>query len=113
MITTSYDRYTPFGAASPTDTNIACQWTDDIVRGRGSSPLNTVAWTHYIEFADIQPMLDGCTRTASLDSLNYADGDEVRIPTGGLNRYVVVFVTQRNNGEGTIKRAYLLYHSIT
>jgi hypothetical protein len=105
------DIYSPFGAAAPIATNVPCQFVSDLVSGRGSSPNNTVAWTHYIDVAEPVAIADGCTRTASLNTLNYLDGDEVRIPTGGSTRYVVVWVSLCDS-EGTIvKRAYLMRSS--
>jgi len=105
------DIYSPFGAAVPIATNVPCQFVQDLLNGRGTSPNNTVAWTHYIDVAEPVVINDGCTRTASLNTLNYLDGDEVRIPTGGSTRYVVVWVTLCDS-EGTIvKRCYLMRSS--
>jgi len=69
-------------------------------------------WTQYLDLDDSIDIRDGCTRTAGVDALNYADGDEVRIPSGSNNRYVVVFVTMLSRGlPGQYKRAYLIRHS--
>ena len=112
LLTTTCDIYSPFGAASPTLTNVPCRLVSDLTRGRGTSPNNTVAWTHYADVQDAVSVLDGCTRTAPLNTLNYFDGDEVRIPTGGAARYVVVWVELRNTGTANqFKRVYLLRHS--
>lgn len=106
------DVYSPFGAGTPSATNVPCQFVEDLFKGRGTSPLNTVAWTHYIDVAEGVSILDGCTRTGTLNTLNYFDGDEVRIPSGGSARYVVVWVTLCDS-EGTIvKRVYLMRHSV-
>lgn len=105
------DIYSPFGAAAPALSNVPIQFVEDLLNGRGSSPTTTVAWTHYIDLATSVQIVDGCTRTVSLNTIDYADGDEVRIPTGGAARYVVVWVTLCDV-EGTIvKRAFLMRHS--
>ena len=106
------DIYSPFGAASPSAVNVPCQLVEDLLNGRGTSPNNTVAWTHYIDVAEPVAIFDGCTRTATLNTIDYLDGDEVRIPTGGSTRYVVVWVTLCDT-EGTIvKRAFLMRHAV-
>jgi len=110
-MTSTCDIYNPFGAAAPSFTNVPCQFVSDLVTGRGTSPLNTVAWTHYIDVDEAVQIFDGCTRTASLDTLNYADGDEVRIPTGGTARYVVVWVSLCDDEGVVVKRCYLMRHS--
>lgn len=110
MITT-FDLYQPFGAAAPTSTNLDCQFVEDLYAGRGTNPLNTVAWTHYIDCDVSIPIVDGCTRTAAVNTLNYIDGDEVRIPTGGTGRYVVVWVTLCDREGTLVKRCYLMRHS--
>lgn len=106
----TFDLYKPFGAANPTATNISCQFVEDLLNGRGTSPNNTVAWTHYIDFATSVNVQDGCDRTAALNTINYNDGDEVRIPTGGAARYVVVWVTLCDKEGTVVKRAYLMRH---
>jgi len=107
----TFDLFKPFGAPGPTTINIPCQFVEALFEGRGTSPQTTVIWTHYIDVAVATDVVDGCTRTASVNTLNYADGDEVRIPTGGAARYVVVWVTLCDR-EGTIvKRVYLMRHS--
>jgi len=105
------DIYSPFGAAAPSATNVACQFVQDLAVGRGTAPVNTVSWTHYIDVAEGVSIVDGCTRTPSLDNINYFDGDEVRIPTGGATRYVVVWVTLCDTEGTVVKRCYLLRHS--
>lgn len=109
---TTCDIYSPFGAGAPSAVNVPCQFVDDLLNGRGTAPVNTVSWTHYIDVAQAVAIVDGCTRTAALDNLNYFDGDEVRIPTGGTARYVVVWVTLCDSEGTTVKRCYLLRHSV-
>ena len=112
LLTTTCDIYRPFGAAFPTEEGVPCRLVADLYRGRGTSPLNTVAWTHYLDVQDTVELLDGCNRTEPLNTLNYNDGDEVRVPTGGSARYVVVWVEVRNTGTANqYKRAYLMRHS--
>lgn len=114
LLTTTCDIYKPFNAASPSATNVPCRLVTDLYRGRGTSPNNTVAWTHFIDVQDTVSIADGCTRTASANSLNYLDGDEVRIPSGGgASRYAVVWVEVRNLGTANqYKRAYLMRHTV-
>jgi hypothetical protein len=107
----TFDSYQPFGAASPSNENLPCVLVSDLEAGRGESPNNTVAWTHYMDVDSAVNILDGCTRTAALNTQNYADGDEVRIPTGGVARYVVVWVTLCDSDSGTVKRVYMMRHS--
>ncbi len=107
-VDSTFDLYRPFGAGVPTFTNVPCSFVNDLRPGRGTSPNNTVAWTHYIDIATSVDVLDGCTRTAMVNTLNYFDGDEVRIPTGGSARYVVVWVTLCDSDSGVVKRVYLM-----
>jgi len=107
----TYDLYRPFGAATPTYTGVDCTLFEDVPTGRGQSPINTVVWTHYLETDADTDILDGCTRTDAVNTLNYADGDEIRIPSSGTTRYVVVFVSQADPGDGQVTRAYLMRHS--
>src|SRR5262245_35778004 len=92
LLMTTCDIFSPFGAASPSETNVPCRLVTDLTRGRGMSPNNTVAWTHYMDVQDTVSILDGCTRTAALNTINYFDGDEVRVPASSSARYVVVWV---------------------
>lgn len=108
---TTFDVYVPFGAGAPDSTNNAGALIDDLANGRGFSPNNTVAWTHVLECDSAVNIADGCTRTVPLNTINYADGDEVRIPTGGTTRYAVVWVTLCDSEAGTRKRVYLMRHS--
>jgi len=112
FLTTTCDIFKPFGAGSPSATAVPCRLVGDLYRGRGMSPPNTVAWTHFIDVQDSVDIVDGCTRTIPLNTINYADGDEVRIPTGGTARYVVVWVETRLLGTANAyKRVYLMRHS--
>lgn len=107
----TFDLYHPFGAAVPTAVNQPCQFVEDLFRGRGLYPTTTVNWTHYIDVAVGSTVVDGVTRTAALNTLNYADGDEIRIPTAGAARYVVVWVTLCDTEGTVVKRVYLMRHS--
>jgi hypothetical protein len=70
-------------------------------------------WSQYIDVDDSVDIRDAVTRTAGQDFLNFADGDELRIPSGSNNRYVVVFVTELAKGlANQYKRAFLLRHSV-
>jgi hypothetical protein len=109
-ISTTCDIYSPFGG-SLSDEDVPCVIFDDLFNGRGTSPLNTVCWTHIIDVAQEVSVLDGCTRTSALNTQNYADGDEIRIPTGGAARYVVCWVTLYESDSGVIQRCFCMRHS--
>ncbi len=112
LLTTTCDIYKPFGAATPTTANVPCRLVADLYRGRGTSPNNTVAWTHFVDVQDTVDIDDACDRTAALNTINYNDGDELRIPSGGSARYVVVWVEMRNTGTANqYKRVYLMRHA--
>jgi hypothetical protein len=114
MITTTCDLFYTFGSVTPDQTNVTVSFCEDLLRGRGQSPINTVVWTHIAEFseADGANLYDGVSRTESLNTLNYADGFEVQIPSGGPTRYVGVWATKRRNEDGVVVRAYLMRHSV-
>lgn len=107
----TFDLYQPFGAAVPTATNLPCQFVSDMPSGNVTIPSAVVAWTHYIDVAVAVSINDGCTRVAGLNTETYADGDEVRIPTGGSTRYVVVWVTLCDVESTVVKRCYLMRHA--
>jgi hypothetical protein len=108
-LTTTCDLYRPFGAASATTTGVACRLVPDLRRGRGQGTGSILVWTHYIDLDETVDIRDGCTRIPGADSLQYADGDEVRIPNGSGSRYVVVWVELMNRGTTRqYKRAYLV-----
>src|SRR5262245_30231684 len=108
LLTTTCDIYRPFGAASPTTSNVACQLSPDLVQGTQGGVL---VWTHTLDLASGTDLRDGCTRAVGANAITYADGDEVRIPSGGATRYVVVWVEVRNRGSALeCLRAYLLRH---
>ena len=103
------DVYRPFGAASPTTTGVRCRLVADHARGRpgfGGGPT----WTHYLDLDPAADVQDGVTRPLSSTTLTYADGDEIRVPTGAATpRYVVVWVEKVHEGTPReFKRAYLL-----
>jgi hypothetical protein len=108
LLTTTCDIYRPFGAASPVATNVPCQLSADFAGGaKGGGPV----WTHVLDLARGTDLRDGCTRTAGSDAIAYADGDEVRVPSGGATRYVVVWVEVHGRGSAMeCTRAYLLRH---
>jgi len=114
LLTTTCDIYRPFGAGSPLQSMIACRLVANLPRGRGAqSATNYLTWTHYLDLDYSVDIRDGCTRTAGANSVTYADGDEVRVPTGaGTSRYVVVWVETINRGSAQpFKRAYLIRHA--
>src|SRR5262249_27584278 len=107
QLPTTCDIYRPFGAAAPTATGVACRLMPDLARGRAGA--GSLAWTHYLDFDDSVDVRDGGTRLGGADSINYNDGDEVRVPNASGSRYVVVWVEVVNRGTPRqFKRAYLL-----
>lgn len=108
QLTTTCDIYRPFGAGSPTTTGVPCRLVPDLARGRAGF-AGMVAWTHYIDLEDDVDVRDACSRLGGADSIQFADGDEVRIPNASGSRYVVVWVEVINRGTARqFKRAYLL-----
>src|SRR5262245_28122633 len=111
LLLTTCDVYRPFGAGSATLTNVPCRLVADFARGRmaaGAIP----EWSHYAEFDAGVDIRDGCTRTAGAYVPTYADGDELRSPSGGSTRYVVVWVEKVDPATSReFKRAYLLRHT--
>jgi len=107
FLTTTCDIYRPFGAGSPTTSNVPCRLTP-----RAAEAVSESDCTHTL---DVQPgvdIRDGCTRSAGSSAMTYADGDEVRVPSGGSTRYVVVRVDVVNRGApAQFQRAYLLRHA--
>ena len=91
LVPSTCDVYRPFGAGSPTYTNVPCRLVGDFARSRvaAASP----DWTHYLVLDLAADIRDGCTRTAGSAAITYADGDEVRLSDGsGTPRFVVVWV---------------------
>jgi hypothetical protein len=114
ILLTTCDIYRPFGAASPTTSGVACRLVSNLARGRGAqSGTNYLIWSHYLDLDSSVDIRDGCARAVGSDVIQYADGDEVRVPTGAAStRYVVVWVETLNRGSAQqFKRAYLLRHS--
>jgi hypothetical protein len=103
------DVYRPFGAGSPTYTNVPCRLVADFARGQEAGG----GWTHFLVLDVSADVRDGCTRATGAQALTYADGDEVRIPAGGGgSRFVVVFLeTVEPGSPREFKRAYLLRHT--
>lgn len=109
LLPTTCDIYRPFGAGSPTTSSVPCKHVPDLARGRGSGLAGVLSWTHYIDVNDTIDIRDGCTRTLGANAINYADGDQVRIPSGSSTKYVVVWVEMKNLGTAqAFKRAYLM-----
>lgn len=101
--------YRPFGAASPTFSNVPGAYTADLECGRGSfSGGNYLMWTEFVDFASTVDVRDGCTRSTGFDTISYADGDELRIGSTSGTRYVVVWVDNVQIGAVLYKRAYIL-----
>jgi hypothetical protein len=101
------DIYATFGAGAPSQTNVPCTFYPNFRASRCSS--DAIDWSCYIEVDASVTITDGCTRLTGGNALSYADGMEVRIPSGVVNRYVVVWVETSPSGG---KRAYLMRHAI-
>src|SRR5436309_676364 len=80
LLTTTCDIYRPFGAASPTTTGVPCRLAPAAADGSRAGSLN---WTHTLDLQPGVDVRDGYTRPSGGASLSYADGDEVRVPSGG------------------------------
>src|SRR3954468_8331705 len=92
LLPTACDVFRPFGDAAPKYSNVPCRLVPDFARGRPTVAAGP-AWTHYLVLDAAVDVQDGCTRTAGARSLVYADGDEVRVPSGAAGpRFVVVWV---------------------
>lgn len=111
MLPSRCDVYRPFGSASPTTTGIPCRIaprTDSKSRGIVDE---TIAWTHMLDFQPGVDIRDGCSRSAGDCVITYADGDEIRVPSGSTTRYVVMWVeTIGRDTPLQFQRAYLLRH---
>jgi hypothetical protein len=108
----TFDWYSPWNAALPSGVNLACQFVQDMPAGNRPGGTSIVAWSHYIDIDPTISVADACTRTGSLNTQNYADGDEVRIPTGGTARYVVVWVTPCDVEGTVVHRCYLMRNNV-
>lgn len=80
----------------------------DFVRGQMATGLR---WTHYLDLPAGTDIRDGGTRGEGSSEITFADGDEVRVPSGSAARFVVVWVEQHNlGGPMSFCRAYLTRH---
>lgn len=111
LLPTTCDVFRPFGAATPTTSNIPCRLVADFNRSRQSS--DALDWTHYLILNPDVDIRDGCSRLTGSNALTYADGDEVRIPTGtSAPRFVVVWVEKVETGSPReFKRVFLMRHT--
>jgi hypothetical protein len=112
LLTGTCDVYRPFGDATPLASGIPCRLAPDLAVGSGKKVVVPLAWAHTLDLQPGTDVRDGCSRTAGANAIDFADGDEVRVPSGaGTTRYVVVWV--ETVGLGTpmqYQRAYLLRH---
>jgi len=111
IMDTTFDVYRPFGSVTPDSTDNPCRFFEDFADGRSPDGATSLQWTHYLTCDQSVSVLDGVTRTDALNTLNYYDGDEVRIPTGGTSRYVVVWVTPDVDSTGDVWKVFLMRHS--
>ncbi len=106
--TMNCDIYRPFGDSTPTVSGVACRLVPDFARGQMSSALT---WTHYLDLLGDVDVRDECTRSEGSTAITFADGDEVRVPSGSDVRYVVVWVESHNvDGPGAFRRVFLVRH---
>jgi len=114
LLPTTCDIYRPFGDSTPLATAVPCRLVADMPGGRNNGLAGTLLFTHYIELDPSAGILDGCTRLLTANAPSYADGDEVRIPSGSSKSFVVVWVEERQVGTAQAsKRAYLLRHAVS
>lgn len=111
LLPTTCDVYRPFGTFSATYTNVRCRLVADLARGR--SETTSLRWTHYLIVQPDADILDGCTRPLGAATITFADGDEIRVPTGASTpRFVVVWVETVDKGTTReYKRAFLMRHA--
>ena len=112
LMQTTCDIYRPFGAGGPTYTGVPCRLVADFSRSRGAAGA-VPEWTHCLVVDVGVDIKDGCTRAVGSAGLTYADGDEVRVPSGATApRFVVVWVEVADCGTAReFKRAYLVRHA--
>jgi hypothetical protein len=109
LLTTTCDIHRPFGAAVPTAAGVPCRLSP-ISEGR-SGPDGTTC-SHTLELQPGVDVRDGSSRAAGSAAIVFAEGDEVRVPSGGATRYVVVWVEVVARGTPLqFQRAYLLRHA--
>lgn len=108
LLTTTCDIYRPFGAGSPTSTGVACRISPAPL---GTTKPDELSWSHTLDFQPGVDVRDATTRGSGTADRAFADGDEVRVPSGGSTRYVVVWVEVVARGTPMqFLRAYLLRH---
>jgi hypothetical protein len=108
--TTTFNIRRPFGGAV-VSTGLVGVFYSDTPQGRGGySGGSYYTWSHFLDVSSSVDIRDGMSRAAGLDSLSYADGDEVEVPSpAGNSKYVVVFVAPMRDLTGvTFHRVYLL-----
>src|SRR5438552_5106419 len=98
LLSTTCDIYRPFGAASPTFSNVPCHLAADFSNGRAPS-TNALMWSHYLLVDAGVDLRDGCSRNLAAKEESFADGDMVVVPSGaGNTSYVVVWVEYVSRG---------------
>lgn len=108
---TTCDVKSGWGGSDRSTGNI-CRLTEQIDMGRPAL-AGQLLWSHYVDLDVTVDIRDGITRSAGSNAQTYADGDEVRVPSGSSHKFVVVFVAMMAYGTPqAFKRAYLLRHSI-
>lgn len=106
-----------FGSGTVTTSGLDCTWRSDFSRSRQRQAGAQVFWTHIMVCEASVDIRDGSTRGAGGTIYSYADGDEVRIPSGASSpRFVVAWVETVNKGASgpdlyEYKRVYLHRHT--
>jgi len=104
----TFDLYRPWGSPFPLYTGIAGAFEERFTEGRGFFPQNCPSYTDLVTVDFAIDILDGCTRTPPLNTINYADGDELRFSCEPGTRFVVVWVAWGETDGVATKRAYLM-----
>lgn len=105
---TTCDIYAGWASGMTRSTGTPCRLVPDLPPGRRRVSSAPLTWTHVLLLQPDVAIRDACTRTAGSPEVSYADGDEVRIPSGSTNKFVTVWVEVVNDGLPTkYKRVYL------
>ncbi|MEZ6143294.1 MAG: hypothetical protein R3B84_22230 [Zavarzinella sp.] len=98
----------PLGSGTIVASSVPCQVTADFAGGRRSA--SEPRWTHVMMLNSDVDIRDGCTRTANEGDITFADGDEVRLPSGTTDdQFAVVWVEKVHQGTSrTYQRVFML-----
>ena len=112
LLTTTCEIRRPFGSGSVLTANISCRVSGEWARGQAAAKDAGTRWTHRMDVNPSVDIRDHVDRNTGENLLVWADGDEVRIPSGGSTRFVVAWVEEVDTGTPEEHlRVYLLRHS--